>query len=59
LHHPAVHVALTAPTTVAQLEENLTALERTEQQPQRLSLWEAYGKLVYGDGTDAFETQWP
>ena len=59
LHHPAVHIALTAPTTPAQLQENLPALERTEQLSQSLPLWEAYGKLVYGDGTDAFETQWP
>lgn len=59
LHHPAVHIALTAPTTVKHLEENLVALKGAERDPTRLSLWEAYGKLVYGDGTDAFETQWP
>ena len=59
LHHPAVHIALTAPTTPAQLEENLPALKGTEQSSHSLPLWEAYGKLVYGDGTDAFETQWP
>jgi aryl-alcohol dehydrogenase-like predicted oxidoreductase len=59
LHHPAVHMALTAPTTRAQLEENLIALKGTEHLSQNLPLWEAYGKLVYGDGTDAFETQWP
>ena len=59
LHHPAVHIALTAPTTPAQLQENLPALEGTAQPSQSLPLWEAYGKLVYGDGTDAFETQWP
>ena len=59
LGHPAVHIALTAPTTPAQLQENLTALEGTAQLAPRLSLWERYGELVYGDGTDAFETQWP
>ncbi len=59
LHHPAVHIALTAPTTLAQLEENLIALKGGEHLSQNLPLWEAYGKLVYGDGTDAFETQWP
>lgn len=59
LHHPAVHIALTAPTTPAQLEENLSALKGTEQPSQSLPLWKAYGKLIYGDGTDAFETQWP
>ena len=59
LHHPAVHIALTAPTTPAQLEENLIALKGGEHFSQNLPLWEAYGKLVYGDGTDAFETQWP
>ena len=59
LHHSAVHIALTAPTTPAQLKENLIALKDAEHFSQNLSLWEAYGKLVYGDGTDAFETQWP
>ena len=59
LHHPAVHIALTAPTTPAQLEENLIALKGAEHLSQSLLPWEAYGKLVYGDGTDAFETQWP
>ena len=59
LHHPAVDIALTAPTTPAQLQENLIALKGTAQPPENLPLWEAYGKLVYGDGTDAFETQWP
>ena len=59
LHHPAIHIALTAPTTPAQLEENLIALQGTEHLSENLPLWEAYGKLVYGDGTDAFETQWP
>ena len=59
LRHPAVHIALTAPTTPAQLQENLPALEGEVQPSQGLPLWEAYGKLVYGDGTDAFETQWP
>lgn len=59
LHHPAVQIALTAPTTPAELQENLPALEGVAQPSQRLPLWEAYGKLVYGDGTDAFETQWP
>ena len=59
LHHPAVDIALTAPTTPAQLQENLIALKGAAQPPENLPLWEAYGKLVYGDGTDAFETQWP
>ena len=41
LHHPAVHIALTAPTTPAQLEENLIALKSTEPSAQSLPLWEA------------------
>ena len=59
LHHPAVHIALTAPATRAELAETLIALKDADHLPQNLPLWEAYGKLVYGDGTDAFETQWP
>ena len=60
LDHPAVHLALTAPATLEQLEQNLAVLGCD----QSLDLttkrrWEEYGALVYGDGRGAFETKWP
>jgi len=59
LHNPAVRVALTAPSSVIELEGNLSVLsDRTVEQAQ-LTSWQAYGDLVYGDGSDDFETRWP
>ncbi len=60
LQHPAVALALTAPTTESHLRENLTVLlEPREPAPEEMSAWKAYGDLVYGEGGDAFETRWP
>lgn len=59
LHNPAVRVALTAPTTKAELESNLSVLHAPPLTPQELARWQQYGDLVYGSGQDAFETQWP
>ncbi len=59
LHHPAVHLALTAPATQAQLEENLSVLHACELTPEAVVKWEDYGALVYGNGQDSFELKWP
>jgi aryl-alcohol dehydrogenase-like predicted oxidoreductase len=58
LHQKAVHLALTAPQTQAQLEENLSVLHAPELTPEAVVRWQEYGALVYGDGQDAFETKW-
>lgn len=58
LHHPAVRLALTAPQTRAQLEENLRVLHAPELTPEATALWQEYGALVYGNGQDPFETKW-
>ncbi len=58
LHHSAVQVALTAPTTVSQLQENLTALNAPPLTIAEIEHWQSYGDLIYGDGQDSFETQW-
>jgi aryl-alcohol dehydrogenase-like predicted oxidoreductase len=58
LHQKAVHLALTAPQTQAQLEENLSVLHASELTPEAVVRWQEYGALVYGDGQDAFETRW-
>jgi aryl-alcohol dehydrogenase-like predicted oxidoreductase len=58
LHHPAVQVALTAPATYSQLQENLTALKAPSLAIAEIERWQTYGDSVYGSGQDAFETQW-
>ncbi len=58
LHQKAVHLALTAPQTQAQLKENLSVLHASELTPEAVVRWQDYGALVYGDGKDAFETRW-
>jgi aryl-alcohol dehydrogenase-like predicted oxidoreductase len=60
LSHPAVQVALTAPSTVAQLQSNLEVLKsRLPMGLDELNQWREYGDLVYGDGASEFETGWP
>ena len=60
LQQQAVKLALTAPGTVRELKENLdVVIHPSEMSPKEVCYWEAYGKLVYGQGTDAFETRWP
>ncbi|HJP29114.1 MAG: aldo/keto reductase [Candidatus Latescibacteria bacterium] len=59
LAHPAVRLAMTAPRTVKQLEQNLTALTAPTPSAVQLDSWRSYGSLVYGKGADAFDTDWP
>ncbi|MBE9171200.1 aldo/keto reductase [Pleurocapsales cyanobacterium LEGE 06147] len=58
LQHPAVRLALTAPQTLTQLEENLRVLQAPSLNSSEIALWQQYGDLIYGKGEDAFETQW-
>ncbi|NJM70624.1 MAG: aldo/keto reductase [Scytonema sp. RU_4_4] len=58
LRHPAVHLALTAPTSRQQLEENLSVLHAPQLSSEEVAYWQKYGDLIYGNGQDAFETQW-
>ena len=59
LQHPAIRLALTAPATKAQLEENLSVLQAAQLMPKEVAAWQAYGDLIYGAGQDTFETKWP
>jgi aryl-alcohol dehydrogenase-like predicted oxidoreductase len=59
LRHPAVRVALTAPETEEQLRENLAVLHRPALSQEEAAHWAEYGALVYGEGKDSFETEWP
>ncbi len=58
LANEAVSIALTSPQTLAQLEENLQVLDRSQLTDAEKTLWQSYGDLIYDRGQDAFETQW-
>ncbi len=58
LHNQAVNVALTAPQSVSQLEENLSVLNAPPLSREEVQHWQSYGALIYGTGQDAFDTQW-
>ncbi|MHC5722699.1 MAG: hypothetical protein ACYT04_35050 [Nostoc sp.] len=58
LNHPGVRLALTAPKTRQQLEENLAVLHAPKIEAQKIAKWHSYGNLIYGTGQDAFDTQW-
>ena len=59
LAHPSIDVVLGAPQSMAELEENLEALDVPEMSDNERARWKIYGDLIYGEGTDAFETEWP
>ncbi|WP_392476843.1 aldo/keto reductase [Nostoc sp. C110] len=58
LNHPGVRLALTAPKTRQQLEENLAVLQAPQIEAEEVAKWHSYGNLIYGNGQDAFDTQW-
>jgi len=59
LAHDAVRIALTAPSTISEHNENVeTSVEGGLSESELLD-WSRCGDLVYGDGKDAFETRWP
>jgi len=59
LSQPSVHVVLTAPRSLAELEQNLDVLELPPMSKQKCDQWQRFGDLVYGAGKGAFETSWP
>jgi aryl-alcohol dehydrogenase-like predicted oxidoreductase len=59
LAQPSVHVVLTAPRSLAELEQNLDVLELPAMSKQDQVHWQRFGDLVYGAGKGAFETSWP
>ncbi|HLN27869.1 MAG TPA: aldo/keto reductase [Gemmataceae bacterium] len=59
LSQPSVHVVLTAPRSLAELEQNLDVLELPPMSKQKRDQWQRFGDLVYGAGKGAFETSWP
>jgi aryl-alcohol dehydrogenase-like predicted oxidoreductase len=59
LAQPSVRVVLTAPRSLAELEQNLDVLELPRMNKRRRNHWQRFGDLVYGAGKGAFETSWP
>lgn len=59
LAQPAVHLVLTAPRSLAELEQNLKVLESPPMTEAECLHWERFGDLVYGAGKETFETSWP
>ncbi|MDZ7962724.1 MAG: aldo/keto reductase [Aulosira sp. DedQUE10] len=58
LNNSAVRLALTAPKTRQQLQENLSVLHSPQLSKQEVAHWQEYGDLIYGNGQDSFDTQW-
>jgi hypothetical protein len=54
-----VQVALTAPRSLAELEQNLDVLRLPPMSKQEHAQWQRFGDLVYAEGKGAFETSWP
>jgi aryl-alcohol dehydrogenase-like predicted oxidoreductase len=59
LAHPAVHLVLSAPQSLAELKENLQVLKLPPMSHRDRARWERFGDLIHGQGADAFETRWP
>jgi aryl-alcohol dehydrogenase-like predicted oxidoreductase len=59
LADPSVHVVLTAPRELAELEQNLDVLESPRMTTRECARWQRFGDLVHGQGSGAFETDWP
>ena len=60
LQNGAVKIALSAPRTRREWEENLRVITTpTPITPEQLTQWRNYGDLIYGDGGDGFETRFP
>jgi aryl-alcohol dehydrogenase-like predicted oxidoreductase len=59
LAQPPVHVVLTAPRSLDELEQNLDVLELPPMSKHERDQWQRFGDLVYGAGKGAFETSWP
>jgi aryl-alcohol dehydrogenase-like predicted oxidoreductase len=59
LAQPPVQVVLTAPRSLAELEQNLDVLESPPMSKEECARWQRFGDLLYRAGKGAFETSWP
>jgi aryl-alcohol dehydrogenase-like predicted oxidoreductase len=59
LAEPAVQVVLTAPRSLAELEQYLDVMESPPMSKRERGQWQRFGDLVYSAGKGAFESSWP
>ena len=62
LAQPAVQLVLTAPKSLAELDENLQVLALPPMNADARDHWERFGDIVYkaqGGQTDTYESRWP
>jgi aryl-alcohol dehydrogenase-like predicted oxidoreductase len=59
LAQPSVHLVLTAPRSLEELEQNLDVIGSPTMSKQERAKWEHFGDLVYAEGKGSFETSWP
>ena len=56
LAQPPVHLVLTAPRSLIELEQDLDVLESPPMSKQKCAQWQRFGDLVYRQGKGTFET---
>jgi len=59
LSQPSVQVVLSAPRSLAELDQNLDVLELPPMSQHERDRWQRFGDLAYGAGKGQFETSWP
>jgi aryl-alcohol dehydrogenase-like predicted oxidoreductase len=62
LAQPAVQVVLTAPQSIAELDENLAVLKLPRMSKKACDNWQRFGDIVYRSGRGGrhdFESHWP
>jgi len=59
LAQKAVHVVLSAPKSLSELDANLQLLDLPPMTTRQCQQWERFGDLVHSQGSHAFETRWP
>jgi aryl-alcohol dehydrogenase-like predicted oxidoreductase len=62
LARSAIHLVLTAPKSVAELDENLQVFKLPPMNEKTCEYWEQFGRIVYNHGgclAHDFESRWP
>jgi aryl-alcohol dehydrogenase-like predicted oxidoreductase len=62
LAQSAVHIVLTGPKSIDELEQNLAVLTSAPMDDERCNYWARFGDIVYNHGrgdADKFESLWP
>jgi aryl-alcohol dehydrogenase-like predicted oxidoreductase len=62
LAQAAVHMALTAPRSIAELDQNIEVLTSKRMSARECAHWERYGDIMYSEGgrqEHDYESRWP